>query len=118
MSVRHQVEAAKTIRSEKIPTDASDQFKAGWNAAFEALFSSTKVFDLMPKASIVVEVTIEAAEKFIRQMADTAHEPVKDAVSTDQRESWYFKRDGVTSIQHEVTIDRESEQAFISVRPS
>lgn len=117
MSVRSQVAAVREIRDNAVPEGASASFLDGWKAAFAAISADEKIFDLMPKAAIVVDVTPGVAKKFIEQMRSVGYESVKDSVSRDDQEYWYFRVNGETSADYEVIIRRPDRKAFIRIRP-
>jgi hypothetical protein len=117
MSVRSQIAAVKKIRDNDVPVGASDDFVEGWKAAFAAIFDDYRIFDLMPKLALTLEVAPEAAFKFIEQMRGSGYEPVQDKVSYEEQSSWYFKMNGETCIDYEVIIRPMDGTAFIKVRP-
>jgi hypothetical protein len=117
MSVRSQIAAVKKIRDNDVPAGASDDFVEGWKAAFAAIFDDYRIFDLMPKLALPLEVTPEVALKFIERMQGSGYEPVKDKVSSENQSSWYFKINGETCIDYEVIIRQPDGKAFIQVRP-
>lgn len=117
MSVRSQIAAVKKIRDNDVPAGASNDFVEGWNAAFAAIFDDYRIFDLMPKLALPLEVSSEVALKFIERMQASGYEPVKDKVSTEDQSSWYFKLNGETSIDYEVIIRHPEGKAFVQVRP-
>jgi hypothetical protein len=117
MSVRSQITAVEKIRDKSVPAGASEEFVDGWKAAFAAIFEDYRIFDLMPKAAIVLEVTPKVALTFIEQMQDTGYEPVKDKSSDETQSYWYFKVNGETSLDYEVIVREPDFHSFIRVRP-
>ncbi|TLX16155.1 hypothetical protein [Rhizobium sp. MHM7A] len=117
MSVRSQIAAVKEIRDNAVPEGASEAFVEGWKAAFAAIFDDYRIFDLMPKLALPLEVTPDVALKFIERMQGSGYEPVKDKVSNEDQSSWYFKLNGETCIDYEVIIRHPDDKAFVQVRP-
>lgn len=119
MSIRihTQIAAIEKIRDNDVPSGATDDFVKGWKAAFAAIFGDDRIFDMMPKLALTLDVTPETALKFIEQMQSSGYEPVKDPVSSDVQSYWYFKVNGETCIDYEVIIHQPDAAAFVKIRP-
>ncbi len=115
--VRAQIAAVEKIRDTDVPQGASGEFVKGWKAAFSAIFDNYRIFDLMPKLALTVDVTPDVALRFLEQMRRSGYEPVEDKASTDEQAYWYFKVNGETCTDFEVVIRQPDGEAFIKVRP-
>jgi hypothetical protein len=115
--IRTQIAAIEKIRDNDVPAGATDEFVGGWKAAFAAIFGDYRIFDMMPKLALTLDVTPDVALKFIEQMQRSGYEPVKDPVSSDVQSYWYFKVNGESCIDYEVIINQPDAAAFVKVRP-
>ena len=115
--VRAQIAAVEKIRDSGVPQGASVEFLEGWKAAFSAVLNDYRIFDLMPKLALTVDVTPAVALRFLEQMRRSGYEPVEDKASTDEQAFWYFKVNGETCTDFEVVLRQADGEAFIKVRP-
>lgn len=56
--VRAQIAAVEKIRDSGVPQGASVEFVEGWKAAFSVVLNDYRIFDLMPKLALTVDVTV------------------------------------------------------------
>lgn len=70
-----------------------------------------------PKGTIQLNVAIPEAEKFIRQMAVQGYEVGAEKGKLGDVHDYHFKLNGRIHIGYAVTIDYDSKQAWVGVRP-